>query len=101
MIAAAAITPTSLPGAPDRAKPLGMNGSKLAASKNGSATMMNIVSATILITTSPALRLALSRVPAISSPATTAMIAIAGKLTIPPSSGPLASANGMSTSGAA
>ena len=71
-----------------------MNGWKLAALKTGKATARNSASAASLITTNMALSVALSRVPAISSPATTTMMKIAGKLMIPPSSGPLISAGG-------
>ena len=71
-----------------------MNGWKLAALKTGRATAMNSASAASLITTRMALSVALSRVPAISRPATTTMMKMAGRLTIPPSSGPLVSACG-------
>ena len=94
MIAAAAITPTSLPGGPVRGKPLGMKGWKCEASNTGNATAMNKASAASLITTRMALTVALSRVPAISRPATTTMMKMAGRLITPPSSGPLISAAG-------
>ena len=98
MIAAAAITPRSTPSAPiDLAKPNGMNGSSCAASKCGSAIATNIASAITLITTSTALTVALSRVPAISRPATTNTISTAGRLIKPPACGPAVNANGRST----
>ena len=65
-----------------------MNGWKWAGSNTGSVTAMNSASAAILISTRIALSVALSRVPAISRPATTQMMKIAGRLMIPPSSGP-------------
>ena len=59
-------------------------------------TPTNIASAAILSATRIALSVADSRVPTSSSPATTAMIATAGRLTTPPAiPGPLASAAGM------
>ena len=95
MIAAAAITPRSVPsGDTDLAKPLGMNGVRFAASKCGSATATNTASATSFTATSTAFSVALSFVPSISSPATTAMMNTAGTLTSPPSSGPCVSATG-------
>ena len=94
MIAAAAITPTSLPDGPLRGKPYGIKGWKCDASNTGNATAMNSASASILMTTRMALRVALSRVPAISRPATTQMMKIAGRLRTPPSSGPWISASG-------
>ena len=71
-----------------------MNGSKCAALNTGSATAMNSASAAILMSTRMALSVALSRVPAISRPATTQMMKIAGRLMTPPSSGPWISASG-------
>ena len=95
MIAAAAITPRSTPSAPsDLAKPNGMNGSMWPVSKCGSAMATNTPSAMILTTTSTALSVALSLVPAISMPATTKVISTAGRLTMPPACGPAASASG-------
>jgi len=94
MIAAAAITPTSLPGGPVRGKPLGMNGWKFEASNTGKATAINSASAASLITTKMALSVALSRVPASNKPATTTMMKMAGRLITPPSSGPLINAAG-------
>ena len=71
-----------------------MNGWKCEASNTGSATAMNSASASSFTTTRKALSVALSRVPAISRPATTTMMKIAGRLMIPPSSGPCTSACG-------
>ena len=106
MIAAAAMTPTStvLPsGAPTDCleKPIGMKGSKLAGLNTPNAMMMNISSASSLMTTRIALTVALSLVPKISMPATSAMISTAGILAMPPSSGPLAKAIGIPNKGEA
>jgi hypothetical protein len=98
MIAAAAITPCSTPSAPtDLANPYGMNGCMWLASKCGSAIATKRPSAMILTTTRIALRVALSLVPAISSPATAKVINTAGRLSRPPACGPALSASGRST----
>jgi hypothetical protein len=70
-------------------KPIGMNGSKLPALNTPNAITTNISNASIFTTTRIALTVALSFVPKISIPATIAMMMTAGKLAIPPSSGPL------------
>jgi hypothetical protein len=60
----------------------------------GSAMNTNTASAIILTPTSTAFSVALSRVPNDSTPATTAMMKIAGTLRMPPSSGLSVSASG-------
>src|SRR3569623_2117331 len=110
MIAAAPIMPYFTPPAPGVLPyPSGANGCRLVALKCGSATATNSASVTILSTTSAVLILALSRVPSISSPATTAMMKTAGKLmpysvavttrshTLPAKTGPCGNAQGRST----
>jgi len=99
MIAAAAITPCSTPSGPiDLAKPYGMNGCRLALSNAGRATATKIASAISLNTTRMALSVALSLVPAISMPATSQVMMIAGRLIMPPSTcGPAASQAGRCT----
>ena len=57
-----------------------MNGWRLADLKYGSATATNTISARTFTATRMALSVALSRVPAMSSPATTAMMKTAGRL---------------------
>ena len=98
MIAAAAITPYFLPSAPKLSvKPCGMNGCRLLASNAGSAIATNTASAMSLATTNTALRVALSRVPAINKPATTHVINTAGRLIKPPECEPTLMASGRST----
>jgi len=98
MIAAAAMTPRSTPSASiDFGKPYGMNGVRLAESNAGSATTMNTASAISLNTTRIALSVALSRVPAMSMPATRKVMTIAGRLITPPACGPAMSAVGSMT----
>ncbi len=98
MIAAAAITPRSMPSGPIALeKPYGMNGCRLALLKAGSAMATNTPSAMIFSTTSTALSVALSLVPAINRPATRKVIATAGRLTMPPACGPAMSACGNPT----
>ena len=61
----------------------------------------NTASAIIFTPTSTAFSVALSRVPNDSTPATTAMMKIAGTLRIPPSSGLSVSASNRETGGSA
>ena len=98
MIAAAAITPRSTPAASsDFGKPNGMNGCRLSGLNAGSATAMNTARAISLNTTRIALSVALSRVPAISRPATMNVMTMAGRLMTPPACGPAARAAGRVT----
>ena len=92
MIAAAAITPTSAPGAPDRGEAVGHERLEIGGVEERQRDDDEHVSASILTTTSTALRVALSRVPAISSPATTAMIEDRRQIDDPAELGPVGAA---------
>lgn len=96
MIEAAPMTPSFTPSTSCAQKPCGMKGVKWAALNAGSARMIKPARATSLTMTSTKLTRALSRVPSASRPATSRAMTTAGRLTMPPASGPLSSAWGAS-----